>query len=144
MTLDYRERKEHIFQRYPQKENRQLMPKDLNSPRWFSNGLFLRTKIMRKGFRVLGCVDWSVMILVPTVSLICFIFPLASSCPESVVFTGIERSSSFQTNQNSVPHFEIVSQWYYLKSQKTELSISGLTGYNFSSFQATYSLKHIL
>lgn len=60
---------------------------------------------MSKGFRVVGCVDWSVLILACMVFLIYFSLGVILS-----FVTGVERSSSFQTNQNSVIHLGIVSQ----------------------------------
>lgn len=61
---------------------------------------------MSKGFRVVGCVDWSVLILACMVFLMIY-FSLGVILS---FVTGVEWSSSFQTNQNSGTHRGIVSQ----------------------------------
>lgn len=61
---------------------------------------------MSKGFRVVGYVDWSVLILACMILLMIY-FSLGVILS---FVTVVERYSYFQTNQNSVTHFGIVSQ----------------------------------
>lgn len=103
----------------------------------------LQVKVMSKEFRVVGCVDWSVIGFHGFPHLIYFSPGITLSLCLGSLLLGVKRSSCFQTNRSSATHLGTVSQSCYLQSRKTDQSILSLKGHILSLCHAIYCLKPV-